>query len=82
MLHIFSSFNIVDGVVIDYVLGGSGEEDGQLVAGNERTAILHQSALIITTFLTEFIDLFPDASVIPKMHYMVHIPRLILMALY
>ena len=34
--------------------------------------------ILITTFLTEFIDLYPDASVKPKMHYMVHIPRLIL----
>ena len=30
----------------------------------------------IGNFLSEFIDLYPGASVIPKMHYMVHIPRL------
>lgn len=32
----------------------------------------------ITDFLSEFVDLYPDASVTPKMHYMVHIPRLII----
>lgn len=29
-------------------------------------------------FLSEFVELYPNASVIPKMHYMVHIPQLIM----
>ena len=32
--------------------------------------------VLITNFLSEFTDLYPAASVIPKMHYMIHIPRL------
>ena len=45
--------------------------------------IIHQDeiALIkvkIADFLSEFTELYPDASVIPKMHYMVHLPRLMM----
>ena len=32
--------------------------------------------VLITNFLSEFTDIYPGASVIPKMHYMLHIPRL------
>ena len=32
----------------------------------------------IVDFLTEFVELYPEASVIPKMHYMVHVPRLMM----
>ena len=34
--------------------------------------------VIIVDFLSEFAELYPDASVIPKMHYMVHVPRLMM----
>ena len=34
--------------------------------------------ILIVDFLTVFVQLYPEASVLPKMHYMVHIPRLIL----
>lgn len=44
--------------------------------------ILHDEvgmlSVLIVDFLSEFVQLYPQASVIPKMHYMVHIPRLIL----
>lgn len=44
---------------------------------------IHQDeiALVMVTiadFLSEFTELYPDASVIPKMHYMVHLPRLMM----
>ena len=38
--------------------------------------------MLITNFLSEFIVLYPNASVIPKMHYMVHFPRLIMRLVY
>ncbi len=34
--------------------------------------------VLIETHHTAFVDLYPEASVIPKMHYLVHMPRLIL----
>lgn len=34
--------------------------------------------VLIVDFLSDFIQLYPEASVIPKMHYMVHIPRLMI----
>lgn len=27
---------------------------------------------------TKFVELYPDSSITPKMHYMIHVPRLIL----
>lgn len=34
--------------------------------------------ILISQHHTAFAELYPDASVIPKMHYMLHMPRLIL----
>lgn len=34
--------------------------------------------LLIEQHHESFMDLYPDASIIPKMHYMIHMPRLIL----
>lgn len=35
-------------------------------------------AALISDHHNEFVELYPTESVIPKMHYMVHMPRLIL----
>ena len=32
----------------------------------------------IADFLSVFVELYPGTSVIPKMHYMLHVPRLIM----
>jgi hypothetical protein len=34
--------------------------------------------VLIQKLLQTFRDLFPDCSIIPKMHYMVHMPRTML----
>ena len=34
--------------------------------------------VLLTDFLTEFVELYPAASVILKMHYLLHVPRLIM----
>ena len=34
--------------------------------------------VILTEHHTTFVRLYPDAPVIPKMHYLLHVPRLIL----
>ena len=34
--------------------------------------------ILITEHHTTFVHLYPDASVIPKMHYLIHVPRLML----
>ena len=34
--------------------------------------------VLITDHFTEFVRLYPESSVLPKMHYLVHTPRLIL----
>ena len=35
-------------------------------------------ATLIDDYLTFFTDLYPDCSIIPKQHYMVHIPQWII----
>ena len=34
--------------------------------------------MLIVDHHTDFVQLYPECSVTPKMHYMVHMPRLIL----
>ena len=34
--------------------------------------------VLLTNFLEEFTELYPGASIIPKLHYLIHVPRLIL----
>lgn len=36
-------------------------------------------SILITEVYTKFVELFPNATVIPKMHFLLHAPRLILM---
>lgn len=34
--------------------------------------------VLIEIHHTTFVDLYPDSSVLPKMHYLIHMPRLII----
>ena len=38
--------------------------------------------VMIVEHHTQFVKLYPECSVIPKMHYMIHMPRLIMRFVY